>query len=65
MTLSYSVLYYNYELLKKYNKRPPKTWNELIETGKFILSEERKLNINTNLRVYNGQFDGSIISYIY
>jgi len=51
--------------LKKYNKRPPKTWNELIETGKFILNEEKKLNFNTDLRVYNGLFDGSVISFIY
>jgi len=33
--------------LEKYNKKPPKTWNELIETGKYILEEERKLDNDT------------------
>eukprot|EP00833_Pecoramyces_ruminatium_P018732 jgi/Orpsp1_1/1192764/evm.model.d7180000095714.1 len=64
------VLYSNEKLLKKYNKRVPKTWDELIETGKYILNEEKKLN-NTNLTIYNGLFNEkengicSIYEFIY
>lgn len=35
------VLYYRKDLLEKYNKQPPKTWQELAETAKFIQDEER------------------------
>ncbi len=35
----------------------PKTWDELIETAKYILEEEKKLN-NTALIGYNGLFPG-------
>ncbi|ORX57918.1 periplasmic binding protein-like II [Piromyces finnis] len=63
-------LYSNINLLNKYNKRVPKTWKELMETSKYILAEERKLN-NTNLIPYNGIFcdeeDGtsSLYEFIY
>jgi len=43
-------------LLKKYKKKIPRTWNELINTGKEIVDEERKLN-NTDLIAYNGLFN--------
>jgi len=43
--------------LKKHKKRIPKTWDELIETSKYILREEKKLN-NTQLLAYNGLFNG-------
>jgi len=36
------MLYSNQNLLDKYNKPIPKTWNELINTAKFILTEESK-----------------------
>ncbi|ORX81963.1 periplasmic binding protein-like II [Anaeromyces robustus] len=51
----YDVLYSNSELLKKYNKRIPTTWDELYETCKYISEEEKKLN-NTNLIIYEGLF---------
>ncbi|ORY16058.1 hypothetical protein LY90DRAFT_677477 [Neocallimastix californiae] len=38
------MLYSNQNLLNKYNKTIPKTWDELIDTGIFIMSEEKKLN---------------------
>jgi len=50
-------LYSNRELLKKYNLKPPKTWDQLIKASKYILEEEKKLN-NTDLIGYNGLFDG-------
>ncbi|ORX86473.1 periplasmic binding protein-like II [Anaeromyces robustus] len=50
-----NVLYSNRELLTKYGKEPPKTWDELIETSKYILNEEKKQN-NTDLIAYNGVF---------
>ncbi|ORX58372.1 hypothetical protein BCR36DRAFT_111115 [Piromyces finnis] len=53
--LHYEALYSNKELLKKYNKRVPKTWKELLDTGKEILEKERALN-NIELIGYNGGF---------
>jgi len=52
-------LYSNKVLLSKYNKRPPKTWDELIETSKYILEEEKKIG-NTDLIGYNGLIYGKI-----
>jgi len=54
----YSVIYNNMKYLNKYNKKIPKTWNELLETGKYILKQENKLN-NTNILIYNGGFVGT------
>ncbi|ORX44204.1 periplasmic binding protein-like II [Piromyces finnis] len=56
--VGFSVLYSNNHLLNKYNKNVPKTWEELIDTGKYILEEEKKLN-NTNILGYNGLFPDS------
>jgi len=65
----YSVMYHNIELLNKYNKTIPKTWNELLETGKYILQQEKKNN--NNIMIYNGEFAydeigmSSLYEYIY
>ncbi|KAG4105582.1 periplasmic binding protein-like II [Neocallimastix lanati (nom. inval.)] len=40
--LEYDMLYSNLDYLDKYEKPIPKTWNELIDTAKFIISEEQK-----------------------
>ena len=50
-----TVLYYNEEYLNKYSKEVPKTWEELIDTSKYILNEEKRFN-NTNIVPYNGLF---------
>jgi len=55
--LNYEALYSNKELLKKYNKEVPKTWQQLLDTGKEILTKERELN-NTELIGYNGLLFG-------
>jgi len=57
MTIDCTLLYYNQEYLDKYNKELPKTWDDLIETGQYILNEEKKLN-NTDFVPYNGLFSG-------
>jgi len=57
--MSVDAFYANKKLLKTYNKRIPKTWDELIETSKYILQEERKKN-NTDLVAYNGLMNGNI-----
>jgi len=57
VTVSYTVLYSNRKLLKKYNKEIPRTWDELINTGKEIFEEEFKLDPQTNLTIYNGLFN--------
>jgi len=57
--IGYTVLYSNKFLLEKYNKRVPKTWDELIETSKYIIGKEKELN-NTDLIAYNGVFDGNV-----
>jgi len=44
MYLEYDMLYSNQNYMDKYNKLIPKTWNELIETAKYIISEEEKDN---------------------
>jgi len=48
-------LYSNFELLGRYNKSIPKTWDELIETCKYIMEKEKE---NSDLICYNGLFDG-------
>jgi len=53
ITLSYNGLYSNKVLLDKYGKDIPKTWQELMDTSKYIL--ERETN-NTDLIAYNGLF---------
>jgi len=66
ITVSYSVLYSNRNLLKKYNKRIPKTWEELMNTGKEIFEMEKKLNDTIpNLTIYNGPFNSYHTSSFY
>jgi len=49
--------------LKKYDKKIPKTWDELIKTAKYILEKEKERD-NTQIIGYNGLFSGNYI-YIY
>jgi len=49
-------------LLEKYGKPIPKTWDEMLETGKYILQQER-LN-NTNIVGYNGYFPGNLYTLL-
>eukprot|EP00833_Pecoramyces_ruminatium_P017622 jgi/Orpsp1_1/1191654/evm.model.d7180000087585.1 len=56
--LKYTVLYSNISYLKKYHKNIPLTWDELIDTGKYILKKEHELN-NTNIIGYNGLFSNN------
>jgi len=49
------MLYSNKKLLLKYNKKVPKTWDELLDTAKYILNEERQAN-NIDIVGYNGLF---------
>jgi len=55
MFVSFEVLYSKRELLDKYNKPVPKTWDELIDTCKFIMDKEKN---DSELICYNGLFDG-------
>ncbi|KAG4107687.1 hypothetical protein H8356DRAFT_1023974 [Neocallimastix lanati (nom. inval.)] len=56
VSIDYAVLYSNTKYLEKYKKDIPKTWNELLETGKFIQEEEKVKRNNTDLIIYNGLF---------
>lgn len=38
------VMYYRKDLLAKYNRSVPNSWQELYETAKFIQEQERKVN---------------------
>eukprot|EP00833_Pecoramyces_ruminatium_P010810 jgi/Orpsp1_1/1184842/evm.model.c7180000091215.1 len=70
VTLITSALYSNKKLLNKYHKEIPKTWDQLISTGKEILEKEKLLN-NTDIIGYNGLFSEpeegicSIYEFIY
>jgi multiple sugar transport system substrate-binding protein len=37
------ILYYRKDLLEKYNLSPPKTWQELVDTARYITSKEKGL----------------------
>jgi len=52
-------MYSNMDLLNKYNRTIPETWDDFLDTASYILKEERKLN-NTKLVAYSGCFDGNI-----
>jgi len=63
--LSISTLFSRRDLLIKYNKRPPRTWDELMETSKIIAEGEKKQN-KTELKRYNGcvnDYNGSLSIY--
>lgn len=51
----YGILLYRKDLLEKYSKRVPETWDELENTALFILDMEKQ-NGNKNLEGYAGQF---------
>jgi len=53
--LNYEVLYSHEELLTKYNKSIPRTWDELIQTCKYIQEKEN----NPELKCYNGSFENN------
>lgn len=57
ITIDIAVLYYNSDLLTTYGKEVPKTWDELKETAKYIVSEEIKKD--NEIVGYNGLFDGT------
>ena len=63
-TIELSVLYSNVELLSKYKKEVPKTWDELLEISKYIMKEELKLNNKTDIISYNGLFCGKYLNKI-
>ena len=49
------MLYSNNMLLSKYNQKVPKTWDELIDTCKYIQEKEN----DPELICYNGLFNGN------
>jgi len=55
MGMSYEVLFSNRNLLSKYGKTAPKTWEELLEICKDIKEKEN----NDELICYNGLFEHS------
>jgi len=53
-----TTLYSNNDLLTKYNMPIPKTWDELLQTGKLIYNNElNENNDDTDLIPYNGLFN--------
>jgi len=55
VSIEYTVLYNNKELLDKYGLEPPKTWDDLINITKYILKKEKEAG-NDDLLGYNGLF---------
>jgi len=62
--LDISTLFSNQELLTKYGKEVPKTWDELIETGKYIYDEEKNKN-NTIIPYHSSLNEGSGSAALY
>ncbi|ORX79942.1 periplasmic binding protein-like II [Anaeromyces robustus] len=56
IVIQYTALYSNKELLDQYGKKIPQTWQELLETAKYIKENEKNLHNNTDLIGYNGLF---------
>jgi len=51
--------------LDKYKKPVPETWDELIETSKYIIKQEHAQN-NTDIIAFNGLYGGKVeILYLY
>jgi len=48
LTRSFTALYSNKELLNKYERPIPKTWEDLLKTAEYIEEEEEKRKNNTN-----------------
>eukprot|EP00833_Pecoramyces_ruminatium_P000110 jgi/Orpsp1_1/1174142/evm.model.c7180000049064.1 len=69
-SIDYTFLYSNEELLNKYNKTIPRTWEELLETGEEIIKKEKELYDN-DIIGFLGLFDDtenglrSIYEYLY
>jgi len=66
LSIYISSLFSNQRLLSKYNKKIPKTWDELMATSEYIYNEEKKLN-NTIIRYQssmNGKNYNLIFTYI-
>ncbi|KAL6630729.1 periplasmic binding protein-like II, partial [Neocallimastix sp. 'constans'] len=67
--ISYDVLYCNMDLLEKYDKAIPETWDELIETSIYIMDREK--DNDKDLISFNGLYDDtdtgtvSLFEYIY
>jgi len=57
------MLYSNLDYLDKYEKPIPKTWNELIDTAKFIISEEQK--DGNELIGYSADISGIFFFFFY
>ncbi|MGD9031724.1 MAG: ABC transporter substrate-binding protein [Desulfobacteraceae bacterium] len=50
--LGAGLFYYRKDLLQKYDLEPPRTWQEMIKQGEFILKREN----DPGLHVYSAQF---------
>ncbi|ORX79715.1 periplasmic binding protein-like II [Anaeromyces robustus] len=61
VSIDLDVMYINKVLLDSYNQTIPKTWDELIKTGKIIMEQERQKN--TDLIGYNGLFSEDEASF--
>ncbi|ORX81293.1 periplasmic binding protein-like II [Anaeromyces robustus] len=53
ININYRFLYTNMDLLNKHGQKMPETWDEMINTTKYILEKERDEG-NTDLIGYNG-----------
>jgi len=51
-------------LFDKYNKKPPKTWDELIDTAEHIITQEEKEG-NDGLIGYMGNFESNFFKKKY
>ena len=55
--------FYRKDLLEKYNRPVPKTWEELIDTAQYILKKENNPNLNGYISMW-AQIEGLFMNYL-
>lgn len=56
-------LYYRKDLLEKYKRPVPKTWDEMIETAKLILDGEKNSNLS-GFQTAGAPIEGTVCTYL-
>jgi len=63
LNINVGVLFSNKNLLNKYDKKPPKTWDEMIETAIYIKKMEKE-NENNDIISFSPEFSDQEMSIV-